>query len=60
MRHYIEVAEAEKAGAAAGAVKAECEDMLAEAIPALNAALTAGSYHCLRDKTAAPCIQSRY
>jgi dynein heavy chain len=37
----VEVAEAQKAGAAAGAVKAECEEMLAEAIPALNAALTA-------------------
>ena len=37
----IEVAEAAKKGDEAGAVKKECEDLLAEAIPALNAAIAA-------------------
>ena len=37
----IEVAEAAKKGDEAGAVKKECEDLLAEAIPALNAAVAA-------------------
>jgi len=36
-----EVAEAAKKGEAAGAVKKECEDLLAEAIPALEAAVAA-------------------
>jgi len=37
----IEVAEAAAKGAEAGAVKKECEDLLTEAIPALNAAVAA-------------------
>ena len=37
----VEVAEAAKKGDEAGAVKKECEDLLAEAIPALNAAIAA-------------------
>ena len=37
----IEVAAASKKGEEAGAVKKECEDLLAEAIPALNAAIEA-------------------